>query len=342
MKEQLERFKEGKIFKLLKILAVLLILIVLFNIYSTVFLGKSGSDFNANVITQKSTTGASFGDGLSAATNYPVAKREVSENTASDSAMPMELMDENLTRESASLGAGSEASIPQADKKVIKNGFLTLKVENTDSAENKISEIIAKNGGEIFSSNFNEYTRGARSGNITVKVPVANFQKTIEELKGVATQVVNESTSGQDVTEQYVDLQAQLKNKKAEEQTFVSLLDRAGKLDDVLSVSREISRVRGEIERLEGKLKYLESQTDMSTITINISEDIEVTPISDDWRPSQVVKKAINDLKTASQDFVDGMIHFFIVTIPSLVPFVIFLAIVYWIGKKVYGVIIRK
>ncbi len=333
MKEQLEKFKRGKFFRFLRILGVLLLLLILFNIYSIIFLKKSTSTLNRNGGLQKSMTATPGGDGVTGTFNSPSAKRGMTDDLIEDSSMSME---------STELSTGNNASTPQTDKRVIRNGFLTLKVESTNNATNEISEIISKNEGEIFSSNFNEYTRGSRSGIITVKVPVANFQKTIVELKTVATQVISESTSGQDVTEQYVDLQAQLKNKKAEEQTFVSLLDRAGKLDDVLSVSREIARVRGDIERLEGKIKYLESQTDMSTITINISEDIEVTPISDDWRPSQVVKKALNDLKLTSQSFVEGAIHFFIVTIPSLIPFVIFLAVVYWIGRKIYAVVIRK
>jgi len=80
----------------------------------------------------------------------------------------------------------------------------------------------------------------------------------------------------------------------------------------------------------------------MSTITINLSEDVEITPIADDWRPSQVMKESLNDLKKQAQDFVYGFIHFVIVTIPSLIPFVIFLVIVYLIGKKLYRSVIKK
>ncbi len=333
MKEQLEKFKKEKLFKLLKFLGALFVLVVLFNIYSSFFLKKSHSSLVGNGTSKESITGISGGDGFFGAVNSPNIKRGTVENNALDSVASTELRE---------LAVGDDMQVSQVDKKIIKNGFLTLKVESTDGATEEITKIITENDGEIFSSNFNEYVRGSRSGTITVKVPAPNFQKTITELKTVATQVVNESTSGQDVTEQYVDLQAQLKNKKAEEQTFVSLLDRSGELNDVLSVSREIARVRGEIERLEGKVKYLESQTDMSTITVNLSEDIEVTPISDDWRPTQVVKKALNDLKVASQDFVNAMIHFFIVTIPSLIPFAIFLFIAYWIGKKIYLKVSKK
>jgi len=233
--------------------------------------------------------------------------------------------------------ADTSAELPSTDKKVIKNGDLTLKVENTEKSAEKISEIVKAKNGEVFSTNFYERVKGQKSGSITVKVPVGKFEETLTEIKKVATQVVSESTTGQDVTEQYSDLQAQLKNKKAEEQSFVKILDRAGEIDDVLAVTRQIARVRGEIERLEGRIRFMDSQTDMSTITVSLSEDIEIAPVQNDWRPWQVVKKSFSDLINNMQDFVDDMIRFVIVGIPSLIPFLVFVWIIYWAGKKVWG-----
>ena len=221
------------------------------------------------------------------------------------------------------------------DKKVIKNGSLSLNVKKTDEAVDQITQIASSMGGEVFSTNFYERVKGLRSGTIVVKVPGKDFEKAIAEMKKVATQVINEYTSGQDVTEQYVDLQAQLKNKQAEEQTFVSLLDRSGKLEDVLAVTREISRVRGEIERLQGKIKYLESQTDMATITVSLSEDVELAPVGSGWRPGQVFKQSVQDLVKSMQNFIDNVIRFIIVGLPSLILFLIVLGIVWWVAKKI-------
>ncbi|MBT3356472.1 DUF4349 domain-containing protein [bacterium] len=330
MRKLLERLKEGGLPKLFKALGIIVVLLILFEIYSSVVLDKNSVDLGVKKVKQNIALNSVRE--MSAPTELAM-----SESFASD-----EVDSAGFVADKEPLGSSGSIQNSVPEKRVIKNGFLTLKVEQTNSAVEKITEIVSVNKGEIFSSNFNEYRRGSKTGTISVKIPVDNFQKTIVELKTVATQVVSESTSGRDVTERYVDLQAQLKNKKAEEQTFVSLLDRSGKLDDVLSVSREIARVRGDIERLEGKIKYLESQTDMSTITINISEDIEITPISDDWRPVQVMKKAFNDLKKQSQDTVDAIIHFIIVTIPSFIPFILFVTIVYWIGRKLYQIFLRK
>ncbi len=243
---------------------------------------------------------------------------------------------ENTAFSQEAIESETSATIPPIEKKVIKNGDLNLKIENTEKAAAEISLITKNQTGEVFSTNFYERVKGQKSGNITIKVPIEKFEVTLTQIKTIATQVISESTTGQDVTERYTDLQAQLKNKQAEEQSFVKILDRTGDIEDVLAVTKQIARVRGEIERLEGQIKFMNSQTNMSTITINLSEDIEITPIQNDWRPWQVIKKSFSDLLNNSQDFVDGIIRFIIVGIPSLIPFLLFLGIIYWIGKKLW------
>jgi len=245
-------------------------------------------------------------------------------------------MAEDVSDSSSGIASYSGGSpVQSADKKIIKNGNLNLQVEKTDSAADKISEIAKNNSGEVFSSNLRQTKSSVKSGTISIKVPVANFEKTFNEIKKIAGLVLNESSSGQDVTEQYVDLQAQLKNKQAEEQSFVKILDQSGKIDDILAVTREIARVRGNIEQLQGRMKYLESQTDMSTITINITEDQEVTVI-DSWRPWQIIKESANSLIKNLQGFVNFLIKFIIVAIPTLLLYAVIIWLAYKFGRKIY------
>lgn len=221
------------------------------------------------------------------------------------------------------------------DKKVIKNGDLSLKVGSVDWAVGEIGNIAKQKGGEVFSTNFYERAKGQKSGYLTVRVPVDKFEEAVFDIKKIAVQVLSESTNGQDVTEEYTDLQAQLKNKRAEEESFVKILGTAGKIDDVLAATREVARVRGEIEQLEGRIRFMDSQTDMSTITINLTEDATVAPISEGWRPWQVVKESVKELIASMQNFVDGIIRFIIVGIPSLIPFILLVLFLVWIGKKI-------
>ncbi|PIP28312.1 MAG: hypothetical protein COX29_01835 [Candidatus Moranbacteria bacterium CG23_combo_of_CG06-09_8_20_14_all_35_22] len=307
--------------KVLTIVGIVIAVVFLWGVFN-LFTGKtnnvlrkSSSNLNTAGISSKGFDGSM---GLA----NPMA-----DDFTSDSS-PM-MMEENFSESAV------ESSIP-VDKKIIKNGSLNLKVEKTETAVQKISEIVKKQGGEVFSTDFFERVKGQKSGSLTVKVPVEKFEDTIAKIKETATQVISESTSGQDVMEQYSDLQIQVKNKKAEEESFVKILERAGEIEDVLKVTQQIARVRGEIERLEGRIRLMNSQTDMSTITIDVSEDIEIAPISNDWRPIQVIKKSFSELIESLQDFVDGLIRFVIVTLPSLIVFLLIIWIFYLIGKRIF------
>lgn len=229
----------------------------------------------------------------------------------------------------------SSQDLPAAEKKIRKDGNMDLKVDDVDKASENISSIAKDNGGEVFSSNFYQTNNNVKSGNIVVKVPVANFEKTFSQIKGIASLVVQESVSGDDMTEQYVDLTAQLKNKQAEEAQFSKILSTAQKINDVLAVTRELSRTRGNIEQLQTRIKYLEQQTDMSTISVNVSEDENITVI-DSWRPLQVVKESFSMLAKSLQGFADFMIRFIIVVIPMIAVWIVLAWIAYVLGKKVY------
>lgn len=233
-------------------------------------------------------------------------------------------------------GRADAVAAPAAEKKIIKTGNLSLKAEKTETAAQAVGNIARLNQGEVYSSNFYDSGRGAKAGYLTIRVPAANFEKTFSAIKEVATQVINESTNAQDITEQYIDLEARLKNKLAEEESFVKLLNRSGKMEEVLAVTRELARVRGEIEQLAGQKRYLDSQTDMSTITVYLSEDAQVTPVARDWRPWQVVKDSAREFFDKGQDFVNGLIRFAIVGLPALLIYLLFVWLLYRLGRRIY------
>ena len=222
------------------------------------------------------------------------------------------------------------------EKKMIKSGNLYLKVNEIGAALDEISAIAKNNQGEIFSTEVSRTAEGrTRHGYVTVKVPATSFDKAFEELKKVASVVLTESVSGQDVTEQYADLQSRLRNKQAEEASFMKILEQAGKMDDVLMVTKELSRVRGEIELLQGRIRLMDSQIDMSSITMNITEDATITVV-DTWRPWQVVKNSVNDLLESLQDMVDLVIKFFVQILPMLLIWSLLIWVVYKLGRRIF------
>jgi hypothetical protein len=211
------------------------------------------------------------------------------------------------------------APVPDVDKKIIKNGSVELKVDNAEKVADKITDIVKGFGGDIFSSNSRRQSNGNLRGSLTVKVPVDKFDEAMAAVKKAGEKVIFESVNASDVTMDYIDLQARLNNKKAEEETFKKLLDKTGGLKDILSVTRELTRVRSEIDSLEGQLKYMTNQTSMSTINVTLTEFVQATTDRDSWEPWRVVKKSVHNLIINTQNFSYGVIEFIIERLPFLI-----------------------
>ncbi len=226
------------------------------------------------------------------------------------------------------------AQAPETDKKIIKNGQFDIRVKNADETLTKLQDIAKKFSGEVASSNVSSYGNREKSGVVMLKVPVAEFDGVMREVRSIATQVINENTSGSDVTAQYIDLSARLKNKRAQEESLQALLGKAEKIGDVIDVTRELGVVRGEIESLEGQLRYLSSQTDMATITVSFQEDAKIVSGKSSLRPWEVIKEAIQTLFGNLGKLAMGAIIFVIVGLPLILIYGVLLYGVYRLVRK--------
>jgi len=197
-----------------------------------------------------------------------------------------------------------------SDKKIIKNGSLNLLVKSADSAATLIESIAVSNGGFIQNSDIREVSEGVKSGSVSVRIPSANFTVVMEAIKKIAVKVNWESVNSSDVTAQYVDLEAQLKNYRAEEKQYQDIMVRAVKIDEILNVASRLSDVRGRIERTEGQLNSLSRQVSMSVISVNLTAEPEVKVFGIVWRPLTVVKQAFKSMLTDLAGFVDWLIMF--------------------------------
>lgn len=169
--------------------------------------------------------------------------------------------------------SGNEDKIPDSQKRmIIKTGSMNLEADKYDESETRINEVVKANGGYISLSRSSINAQGIKSGTITVKVPADKFDFAVNEVSKIG-KVTNQNINTNDVTEEYVDLESRLNTQKELEKRLLSLLnDKAVKLSDVIEVEEKLASVRQKIEGIEGKLKLLKSQSDMSTLTINISE----------------------------------------------------------------------
>jgi hypothetical protein len=160
-------------------------------------------------------------------------------------------------------------------RKIIYDARIELLVESLNATERAILSLIEDSGGFLAESNLTAQTRTQREATWRVRVPVDRFDAFVA---GVARlgEVRTNHVGSQDVTEEFLDLEARARNKQEEEKRL--LKHSTGKLEDILSVERELSRVRGEIEQMQGRLRYLANRSDLSTVTIAATEWKDYVP----------------------------------------------------------------
>ncbi|MFJ8070179.1 DUF4349 domain-containing protein [Peribacillus sp. NPDC096447] len=222
------------------------------------------------------------------------------------------------------------------ERKVIHQAQLELKVKNLEKAQIKIENKVAEYGGYVVESNVYREDEELVEGTITVRVPEAHFQDFLADSEGEASEVVGRNVTGQDVTEQYVDLKARLKSKRAVEERLLAFMKDAEKTEDLLKISSDLAVVQEEIEQLTGQMKYLENQTSYSTVTITLSQDGIVVPGIDNkelntWeRTKKQLATSANLLLKAGS----GIIVFIIGNLPILIILGGAGAAVHWVIKR--------
>ena len=180
------------------------------------------------------------------------------------------------------------------DRKIVKTGSMTLEVGNITEVMDKVAEMADELNGYVVSSYKYEYKRGI-SGRITIRVPFEKFEEAFARLRQLAVSVPYETTTAKDVTEDYVDLEAQLSNLQATEAQYLVLMEKAENVEEMLMVQRELSKVRGEIEQIEGRMQYLEQTSETSLIEVDLQE---TKGLAEPWSASAAFQSAVRGLTT--------------------------------------------
>ena len=229
------------------------------------------------------------------------------------------MMDEGMAFDVARDVMQAEAAVEGQERLIIRSADMGIIVTDTEEAMRTVADMVNENGGWVVNSNVYQYDENAMTGNMSVRVPAAGFDSFIEAISGLAVEVTRISTSGQDVTEEYVDLDARLGNLEATADRLRTFMDEARNVEDALAVSSELSRVEGEIEALKGRMKYLKESSAFSSVNIDFTPDILAQPLEvGGWQPQGVVRSAIESLIGALQTLADILIWFAIFVLPLL------------------------
>jgi hypothetical protein len=222
------------------------------------------------------------------------------------------------------------------DRMVIYQGYITIEVKDFIKARDEVQAKVTELGGYVVESHYNEEAEGQLFGTIVLRIPKQDFQPFFDYIGNTDVKILEQSTHGNDVTEEFVDLESRLKAKRVVEERLLEFMDRADNTENLLKISSDLAAVQEEIEQMTGRKQFLENQVDFSTVTMTIRENaITASTIQGDelntWdRSKKLFIDTINVLISAAS----SIIVFLIGLSPIVLPFLIFVGVLIFIKKK--------
>ena len=249
--------------------------------------------------------------------------------------------------------ADEEASVTQqtadggeASRQVIANANISLVVADTATALTGIEQVVSDLGGYVADMDLakggyddSEFLRGS----ITLRVPATSLEDALELLQALATDINYLNVNRQDVTDQYSDLDARLRNLRATETELLALLTEVrerpnSKVEDILAVHRSLTQIREEIETLQGRKNLLDNQIGFSTIWVELIPDSVFRPIVEEpWSASGPMRNALRALVATLQGLLTALIWAVLYLAPLLLVFLIPLAVLVWLVRLWLG-----
>lgn len=180
---------------------------------------------------------------------------------------------------------------------VIKESFLSLLVDNVVKVQKLIIEKAQELGGYMVDSYINNPQETAKA-TVTVRIPQEKLEQALTYFRGLSIKVIEENLQGQDVTDQYIDIETRLKTLYKTKARFEEMMEKATQIQDILTIQREIINLQSQIDSLKGQQQYYEKNAKMAKLTIYLATDelaLPYTP-SELWRPKVVFKQAVRSL----------------------------------------------
>ncbi len=229
----------------------------------------------------------------------------------------------------------SVANLPQpVERLVIRDGSISMVVEDTRAAQQSIQHMVTEMAGEGAFVVSSEEQGGVEGSSpyitMSIRVPATRFDEAMDRLARLAVEVRNRTQSGQDVTEEYVDLQARLESMEAARQRLLEIMEDARTTDELLKAEGQLTQREAEIESIKGRVQYLTQSARLSSIHVELQPYILNQPVVGvRWRPAETVRGAFDTLVDSLRNFGDFLIFFGIAILPWLLL----------IGLVIYGVV---
>lgn len=238
-------------------------------------------------------------------------------------ASPDNLTESALNVSEEIISPDEEMDHEQIERKLIKSGNIQFETSDMDKTRQQILDAVKKYNGYISADDLWHSEVQSRS-NLTVRLPSKNFDAFVTDATANVTQFDNKQFNVQDVTEEFLDIEARLKTKKELESRYQDLLKKANSVQDILSIEEQIGKLRSDIESIEGRLNYLQNQVSYSTVTISFYKQFT--------EQHQFGYKLLQSFKNGWELFID-----FIYGLINIWPFILLLI------ALIYGLIrIRK
>jgi hypothetical protein len=250
-------------------------------------------------------------------------------------AASVDVSGDRVSRNLGEMQAGTES-----ERLVIRNANLTLVVEDPSQRARDIAMLAEEMGGFVVTSNVYQSTFGqgvlATQASITVRIPADSLDQALERIKSGAVEVRSENISGQDVTQEYTDLQSQLRNLEAAEVELREIMASLTKAEDVLRVFDDLRQVRQEIEVIKGRIQYFEQSARLSAVSVELLPDVVSQPLKiGRWQPEGTAKAALEALINVLRFLADAAI----VIVILIAPVLFLVAIPIWLVRRL---IIRR
>jgi hypothetical protein len=251
----------------------------------------------------------------------------VEEQLAGEMALPAE-----SGRAAADYSGADYAGI---ERLIIRNAWLDLVVPDTEAALDEVNDLVDELGGYVVESNLNQYQEGLQAY-VTLRIPAESLDDALARIRALATEVRGERVSGQDVTEDYVDLQSRLRYLEATEKRLLEFLEEAEDTEAALAVYENLQQIQADIEQVKGKIQFLEQSAAMATVTLEIIPDELAQPIQvGGWHPEGTLRNAFQTLIRVLQFLVDAAIVILVLIVPVLVAIAIPIAGLFFLIRAI-------